>query len=251
MQAVSKLAIVLVTSMNLAGVHAVGKVEAWVSLLVLLVVGLAVRLGYSPLADPRLSWGHHLASHRDALTRRFRQLVRINAYGFEEQEKWLDELERFRRSVGLRLEKRQVAAFQRFATRRVRRWSDRDAEAALDTSEGAMSPEDYEHHCAEMLRREGWTAEVTGMSGDQGIDVLAERDGVSVAIQCKLHFSRPIGNKAVQEAHAAAGFAETSHAAVVSNAAFTRSAETLAQRLGVFLLHHSDLPRLEMVLRGG
>ena len=43
-------------------------------------------------------------------------------------------------------------------------------------------------------------------------------DGISIALQCKLHFSRPVGNKAVQEAHAAADFAEASHAGVVTNA---------------------------------
>jgi HJR/Mrr/RecB family endonuclease len=111
-----------------------------------------------------------------------------------------------------------------------------------------MTPSDYEYHCAELLRGAGWEVELTGASGDQGVDVLAQKSGLSVAVQCKLHFAKPIGNKAVQEAHAAAGFVEASHAVVVSNNTYTRSAEALADRLRVLLLHHSELPDLDMLL---
>jgi restriction system protein len=235
--------------MNLAGLRAMdGRVAA---LAATALVGLAVArsLGFEPLSDRRSRWLALLAAHREALTKRFRQLVRINAYGFEETDKWLDELERFRLSVNLPLDRKAALAFERVATTQVRRWAEREADTVFSGSESQMTPEDYEHHCAEVLRRSGWSAEVTGMSGDQGIDVLAQRDGLSVAVQCKLLFSRPVGNKAVQEAHAAAGFVETSHAAVVSNAPFTRSAEALADKLGVLLLHHSELPRLGGILQ--
>jgi restriction system protein len=188
-----------------------------------------------------------LARHRAALTKRFRQLVRPNPYGVEELDKWLGELERFRRSTGLPAAGKSAAAFDRLATEVVRRWVAGEAEAALEEGEAPLSPEDYEHHCAAILRRQGWQADVTGMSGDQGADVVAERDGVSIALQCKL-YARPVGNKAVQEAHAAASFVEASYAAVVTNAAFTRSAEALAHKLGVFLLHHSELVRLDELI---
>ena len=71
---------------------------------------------------------------------------------------------------------------------------------------------------------------------------------VVVVVQCKLYFANAIGNKAVQEAHAAAGFFDASHAVVASNAQYTRSAEQLAAKLGVLLLHHSELPDLERLL---
>jgi restriction system protein len=242
----SKLSIVLVVLMNLSGTKAVDGRIAAATLISLAVVAVLARLGYQPLGDRRQSWMVLVAEHRDALTRRYRQLVRINAYGFEETDKWHDELERFRRSVGLGLESRLIAPFDRAVTRRVRSWAEGDAEATLSLTETTMTPEDYEHHCAELLRRGGWEAEVTGMPGDQGVDILAERGDISLAVQCKLLFSRPVGNKAVQEAHAAADYAEASYAAVVTNADFTRSAEALAQKLGVLLLHHSDLPALDL-----
>ncbi len=63
--------------------------------------------------------------------------------------------------------------------------------------EGASGSE-YEEHCAEILRTAGWETRSTPKSGDQGVDIIAERDGIRIAIQCK-NYKQPVGNKAVQE----------------------------------------------------
>ena len=86
------------------------------------------------------------------------------------------------------------------------------------------------------------------MTGDQGADLIAEADGCRVIIQCKF-YSKPVGNKAVQEAHSALGFHAGDRAVVVSNATFTRSAKQLADSTGVLLLHHDQLADLGQVLR--
>lgn len=80
----------------------------------------------------------------------------------------------------------------------------------------------------------------TGGSGDQGVDLLAERDGVSYAIQCK-YYSSPVGNSAVQQAHAGCGYYGVAAAAVVTNSTFTRSAMQLASSLGVTFMNDSFL----------
>jgi restriction system protein len=247
MQGLTKLAILIVVVTNLAGLRTVTGSTAALAGLGLVVLAALNRLGLTPAIDRHQRWLGLMLRHRDALTKRFRQLVRPNAYGYEETDKWLDELDRFRLSVDLRVTREQQREFDQVATRIVRRWAGADEETAHAGGGEELTPQDYEHHCADLLRRSGWTAEVTGMSGDQGADVVAERDGVSIAIQCKL-FSKPVGNKAVQEAHAAAGFVETGHAAVVTNAAYTRSAEALAHKLGVLLLHHSELPQLDRLI---
>ena len=85
------------------------------------------------------------------------------------------------------------------------------------------------------------------MTGDQGADLIADMGGCRVVIQCKF-YSRPVGNKAVQEAHAAIGFHAGDCAAVVSNASFTRAAKQLADANGVLLLHHDQLADLRQLL---
>ena len=248
-QSLTKLSILFVTGSNLARLDHVTGTSAALFAVAFAASALAHRLGWLPLGADRQAWLRHLKRHRTALTKRYRQLVRVNAYGAEEKGKWLDELDRFRAAAKLTLDDKALEAFDAFATRIVKRWVAQDDKQPLEeAAPEELTPEDYEHHCAERLRRAGWSAEVTGMSGDQGVDVLAERGSLRLAVQCKLHFANPVGNKAVQEAHAAAGFADADLAAVVSNRDFTRSAEQLAAKLGVLLLHHTELDDLDRVL---
>ena len=103
-----------------------------------------------------------------------------------------------------------------------------------------LSPSEFERHISKRLETLGWSTSVTKASGDQGADVLANKDGVSIVIQCKL-YSKPVGNKAVQEAIAAQKFYLTDMAAVVTNQSFTKSARDLANMGGVLVLHHTEM----------
>ena len=48
-----------------------------------------------------------------------------------------------------------------------------------------MEGHDFEYYCAELLRQRGFQeVEVTKGSGDYGIDILAEKEGVTYAILC-------------------------------------------------------------------
>ena len=50
-----------------------------------------------------------------------------------------------------------------------------------------MTPEEYEHLVAEVLRSEGWDAHVTPYVRDYGLDVIAERDGRRLGVQAKMY----------------------------------------------------------------
>ena len=104
-----------------------------------------------------------------------------------------------------------------------------------------MDPVHYELYCALQLKRAGWATKPTAKTGDQGVDIFAERGGVTLVVQCKL-YSGSVGNAAVQEVIAGRVFYRADLAVVVSNARFTKSAQQLAGMSGVTLLHHSQLP---------
>jgi hypothetical protein len=123
--------------------------------------------------------------------------------------------------------------------------SDEYRMAAVDADE--LDPGSYELHCAQVLRECGWKAEVLGGSGDQGVDVIAERGATRVVIQCK-KYSRSVGNKAVQEVIGGQMMHRAHAAAVVSNAAYTKSARELARMTKVLLLHHTELLALDQKL---
>lgn len=187
------------------------------------------------------------------LIRRRAQLVQHDAYGKPQVDKWKKEIEYFithhiksslsqneclvlsreRATVASRVDMRINAAM-------------RD-DPAFQVFSNEMTPAQFEVFCAEELRRVGWNAHVTTQSRDQGVDVVAEKDGVRVVLQCKL-YSRPVGNKAVQEAAAARAHERAKYGIVVSNNSYTHDAEQLASTNGVLLLHYRDLQDLGNLL---
>ena len=90
----------------------------------------------------------------------------------------------------------------------------------------------FEHRCAELLRYRGFhKVTVTKGSGDQGIDILAQKNGLKYGIQCK-YYSHPVGNQAIQEAYAGADFYDCDAAMVMTNNTFTRAR---SRTLGILL----------------
>lgn len=107
----------------------------------------------------------------------------------------------------------------------------------------SMNGIQFEHYCASILPRMGFSSiKVTKASGDQGVDIIATKNGVRYAIQCK-HYSGNVGNFAVQEVFAGAKYYGCSRAAVITNSYFTQSAIDLANATGVILYDRSDLAR--------
>ena len=98
-----------------------------------------------------------------------------------------------------------------------------------------MEGHDFEYYCAELLRRRGFQeVEVTKGSGDYGIDILAEKEGVTYAIQCKC-YTAPVGVKAVQEAYAGRDYYDRMVGAVLTNQYFTQPAVEAARKLKILL----------------
>lgn len=101
----------------------------------------------------------------------------------------------------------------------------------FDTLEG----HEFEYYCADLLRESGFIeVEVTKGSGDYGADILAEKDGVTYAIQCKC-YTAPIGVKAIQEAHAGRDYYDRMVGAVLTNQYFTTPAVEAAKKLKILL----------------
>lgn len=94
---------------------------------------------------------------------------------------------------------------------------------------------DYELYVEKYLQNLGYNVTRTPKTGDQGVDLIAEKDEDRKAIQCK-YYSKPVGNKAVQEVIAGANFYSCTSAAVISNSSFAKSARQLAKNSDIELL---------------
>ena len=189
-------------------------------------------------------WGV-IHSHIRALVRKYNKTHRRDDYGLpvEDTRQWNDEVHYFISNV---LCLGESDHYYPWSVAAVRIAVEEDIKKAPQEDDGdfeSLDPIGFEQYCAEVLSRHGWKARSTQGSGDQGIDVIAEKNGQRVVIQCKL-YSKPVGNGAVQEIIAGKAFESADIACVVSNQSYTKSAHQLATATGVHLLSHRDLPQL-------
>lgn len=106
--------------------------------------------------------------------------------------------------------------------RRYREWDD-------------MEGREFEFFCAELLEKNGFQeVKVTRESGDFGLDILAEKDGITYGIQCK-NYTSPVGIKAVQEVYAGRDYYDRMVGVVMTNQYFTNPAVTAAKKLKIVL----------------
>ena len=101
----------------------------------------------------------------------------------------------------------------------LRRRRDRRA-SRMDELEG----HDFEFFCADLLRAQGFI----------GVDILAEKDGVTYAVQCK-RYSGPVGVEAVLRTYGGQAYYERMVGAVMTNQYFTSPAVEAAKKLRILL----------------
>ncbi len=111
----------------------------------------------------------------------------------------------------------------------------------------AMDGLDFEYYCADLLAADGFVdVKVTRSSGDYGVDILAEKDGVTFAIQCK-RYTGLVGVKAVQEAYAGRDYYDRMVGAVLTNQYFTKPAVQAARKLKILLWDRDYLQDMEKI----
>ena len=186
---------------------------------------------------------HLVQKHKPALIRNYYKYVTVNDYGKKYYDEWLGELDYFLDSTNF------ISRFipRQNAIRKVAGWVIEDIEngaTAIVSDSIPNDPYQFEAWCALKLNQIGWNAKTTSGSGDQGIDVIAEKNDIIAVLQCKL-YSKPVGNKAVQEAISGKAFARAHVAAVVAPNGYTKSAKELARTTGVLLLEPRNLDQFD------
>lgn len=204
---------------------------------------------------------NELRARSEVLSRKKKQSVYVDDYGMMRTDHWLKEVKYFVKNVLFPLDTSELDEFEEefqssftyltfsdvnnketleFWTDFVDEYVDFDFTTITPDFDEFMTGHEYEEYIANLIRELGWSAKVTPGSGDHGADVIAERDGVKIAIQCKL-YSSPVSNKSVQEAFSAKSFYDCDDACVVTNSSFTLAAKKAASKLGIALLHHEDI----------
>jgi restriction system protein len=116
----------------------------------------------------------------------------------------------------------------------------RDQQLAESAAIDLMTGTEFENYVAARLRLAGWTVSMTAATGDFGVDVIAERNGERVAVQCK-RLGKVVGVGAVQQVVAGAMHHKCTRRLVVSNREFTRAAMQLARTHSCQLVGRAQL----------
>ena len=120
---------------------------------------------------------------------------------------------------------------------------------AFDQDFDAMNGRDFEYWCANLLEHVGFTdVTVTQGSNDQGVDIIATKDGERYAVQCK-RYASPLGNTPVQEVAAGRNVYNCDRAAVMTNNYFTDGARRAAFANDVELWDRDDILAMRKACR--
>jgi hypothetical protein len=103
-----------------------------------------------------------------------------------------------------------------------------------------MSGRDFERFVADLLRSRGFIVEPTGGANDKGIDILAVKDGVRYAVQCK-RYADAVSRHAVSDVVGAKALHRCEKAIVITNSTFTPGAMELARANDCLLVGREEL----------
>ncbi|MBU5426217.1 restriction endonuclease [Tissierella pigra] len=105
-----------------------------------------------------------------------------------------------------------------------------------------MDGHEFERFVSLLFTKMGYMTEITKGSGDQGMDVIAEKNGSRIGIQAKCYSSK-VTNKAVQEIFTSLNYYNCNKGMVITNNYFTESALELAQSNNIVLWDRDILKR--------
>lgn len=191
-------------------------------------------------------------THKDTLLLKYDQLTYRDDYGQLVTDNFLKELEYFCETViHYSLKERGIFYFNKETEifsfnflldligeelELIQRPPDTQAYPEIQTGE------EYERFIGTLIQPYGWDVKYTPKTGDQGIDIIASKNGTTVAIQCK-YYSSPVGNSAIQEAYSGAKYYNAQNAMVITSSSLTKSAKQLASSLGVLYFHHGSIDK--------
>lgn len=113
-----------------------------------------------------------------------------------------------------------------------------------------LSGTEFEKLLYRLFEAMGYKAEWIGRSGDQGGDLIANRNGERILIQAKCYRDWSTGNAAVQQVVAAMKFYDCSNAMVITTSYFTSEAIALAKVNKTELISKEQLQGLLMKYLG-
>lgn len=103
-----------------------------------------------------------------------------------------------------------------------------------------MTGRRFEEYLKALLKRKGYSVQLTSASGDYGADLILSTKGKKIAVQAK-RYKKNVGIKAVQEIASAKNHYKADECWVITNSFFTNPAKELARSNQVKLIDRKQL----------
>jgi hypothetical protein len=103
-----------------------------------------------------------------------------------------------------------------------------------------MTGIDFERYVAALLKTQGYQSRITKGSGDFGVDIVAEKDGIKYAVQVKRHRGK-VSRHAISDAVAGKSMYKCDSSMVITNSFFTEDAKKLAKSADCLLIDRGEL----------
>ena len=116
----------------------------------------------------------------------------------------------------------------------VRRWKELDI--GLSNNFADYTPREFEKFVCDLFRKMGYNAELTPSTGDYGVDVVAQKDGNTVAIQVKKYKEgNMVGAQMVQQTLGAMWKVKADQSIIITTSGFTVYAQEQAREAPIEL----------------
>jgi restriction system protein len=112
-----------------------------------------------------------------------------------------------------------------------------------------LSGTGFEAEVARVFQRRGYTVQRLGGAGDQGVDLILNKDGKSIIAQCKAH-KTPVGPSVVRDLYGTLLHYQRGEAWLFSTSGFTVGAKKFAAGKPILLLSVEDILREVIDPRG-
>jgi HJR/Mrr/RecB family endonuclease len=108
----------------------------------------------------------------------------------------------------------------------------------------SLSPTDFEHYIADLFRRQGYRVTQTGQTGDHGVDVRAEKDGLKFVVQCKRYTDRAVGEPAIRDFYGTMTREGADHGFFLTTSRYTKQAQEWAKGKAITLIDKDGLLKM-------
>lgn len=102
----------------------------------------------------------------------------------------------------------------------------------------------FEHRIAKLLRFKGYSIKLTPASNDGGVDIIAKKNGITIAVQCKCH-KKPIGPSVARELYGVmqSRKSEFQEGMIICPSGFTKGVYDFVRNKPISLIKLSDIIR--------